>query len=391
MRVQHLSWLLSPAGGGIPRIVFALAASQRGLGVDARVLGIADPAAPPVDTRGVPHAEFAAKGPVGLGYAPALGAALRADAPDLLHLHGLFTWPSGAARRWRRGTGRPVVVSPHGMLEPWALANSTWKKRLFSWLVENDNLRGAACLHACGPEARNFRRLGLRNPIAVLPNGVDFAGMPAPMPRAAFDGLFPAAAGRRLLLFLARIHPKKGLPHLLGAWAALKAEGRLGPDGWLLVVAGPDQLGHAAEVMARARALGLERDVIFTGPLHGNAKWAALSAAEAFILPSFSEGFSVAVLEAMAFRLPVLLTRQCNFDVEAIGAGLLCEPDATSVATQLRTFLELGEKGRRALGERGRREIEERYTWPTIARNMVQVYAWLLGSGERPSCVELKA
>jgi len=392
MRVAHVSWLLSRAGGGIPPVAFSLAAAERLQGLDARVLGVRDPTAPPLPAPSVPRAVFPSIGPVALGYAPALAAAIRDDPPDVLHLHGLFTWSSRITRGWGRRSEGPVVVSPHGMLEPWALANSAWKKRLFWHLVERDNLRGASCLHGlCLPEARNFRSLGLRNPIAIIPNGVDLLEMPSPLPRAAFDALFPVAAGRRSLLFLGRIHPKKGLLHLLDAWATVKAEGRLGPDGWLLVVAGPDQLGHASEVQARTRAHGLEQDVIFTGQLHGEAKWAALSAAEGFILPSFSEGFSVAVLEAMAFRIPVLLTRQCNLDVEALGAGLLCEPDASSVAKQLRSFLALEEKGRRMLGEKGRRAVEERYNWQAIARDMGNVYAWLLGAGQRPSCVEVSA
>lgn len=392
MRVRHLSWLLSSAGGGIPPVIFASAAAQRALGLDARVLGVADRASRRVEAGGVPYAALPARGPMKLGYAPSLAAVLQNDPPDLLHLHGLFTGVSHAALRWRRRTGRSLVVSPHGMLEPWALANSGWKKRLFRFLVEDENLRRASCLHAlCAPEAGNFRRLGLTNPVAVLPNGVDLARVPAPPRRSVFDGLHPVVAGRRLLLFLARIHPKKGLLHLLDAWAAVKAEGRLEPEGWLLVVAGPDQLGHAAEARARAGALGLEHDVVFTGPLQGEAKWAALAAAEGFVLPSFSEGFSVAVLEAMAFRLPVLLTRQCNLDVEALGAGLLCEPDAFSVATQLRVFLALGDGDRRSLGEKGRKAVEARYTWPTIARDMGEVYAWLLGSGRRPPCVEVVA
>jgi poly(glycerol-phosphate) alpha-glucosyltransferase len=278
------------------------------------------------------------------------------------------------------------------MLDPWALANSAWKKKLFSWLVEDDNLRSAACLHAlCQPEVENIRRLGLCNPVAILPSGVDLEQFPPPAPRACFDHLFPTAAGRHLLLFLARIHPKKGILLLVDAWAALKAEGRLARDGWLLVVAGPDQLGHRAQVDERILALGLGRDVLLTGPLSEDAKWAAFSAADGFILPSSSEGLPLGVIEAMAFRLPVLLTRQCNVDAEALGAGLVCEPETGSIVKQIRVFLELGDKDRRAFGDKGRAAVEERYSWQRIAPNMVEVYSWLLGSGRRPSCVEVIA
>jgi glycosyltransferase involved in cell wall biosynthesis len=386
MRVEHVSWLLSAAGGGIPPVVFSLAGAQRTLGIDARAAGVADPSARPLDSKGVPHVECIAKGPLALGYAPGLRDMLSEHQPDLVHLHGLFTWPSNAVRHWRRDTGRPVVITPHGMLEPWALANSRWKKDIFYRVVEDDNLRRAACLHAlCEPEVANFRRLGLRNPIVVLPNGIDLSAMPPPASRATFERCFPAVGGRPVLLFLGRIHPKKGLLHLLDAWAKV-----MPPKEWLLLVAGPDQLGHTSEVQARARDLGIERHVLFTGPLHGDAKWIALSGAQGFILPSFSEGFSMAVLEAMASKLPVLITRQCNLDVEALGAGLLAEPDAASVGDQLRSFFALGEDDRRALGERGRRAVEERYTWSTIARRMVDLYQWLLGAGNRPPHVDVE-
>jgi poly(glycerol-phosphate) alpha-glucosyltransferase len=392
MRAGHLSWLLSSGGGGIPPAIFGLAAAQRGLGIDARVQGVADGSAPAANSRGVPHEEFRALGPLGLGFAPGLEGRLRIDPPDLVHLHGLFTWPSHVARRWRRHTGRPVIVSPHGMLDPWALANSAWKKKLFSWLVEKDNLRGAACLHAlCPPEVDNLRRLGLRNPVAILPNGVDLDQLPRPAPRAAFDRLFPRAAGRRLLLFMGRLHPKKGILRLLDAWATSKIDGVFAPEGWLLVVAGPDQLGHRAQIERRILALGLESDVLLTGPLSGDGKWMAFSAASGFVLPSSSEGFPVAVLEAMAYQLPVLLTRQCNIDAEALGAGLLCEPDAVSIANQLRIFLALRDEDRRSLGEKGRVAVEQRYSWRSIAPEMVEVYSWLLGAGRRPSCVEVMA
>lgn len=381
-RVAHLTWLLSRNGGGIPPVVFALARAQRELGLAAAVAGVADPGAPPLAEATVSRAA----GPRALGLAPGMAAALAALAPDLVHLHGLFTWPSQVARAFGRRTGRPVVVSPHGMLEPWALARSAWKKRLFRALVEDDNLRRAACLHAlCAAEAESLRRLGLANPVAVVPNGVDLPG-PADG-GAAFRAAFPFAEGREVLLFLGRVHPKKGLAHLVDAWAEVRRE-RPPLREWILAVAGPDQLGHAAEIAGRAAARGVADDVRLVGPLHGALKESALAAAAAFVLPSHSEGLPVAALEAMAARLPVLVTRQCNLDVEAFGGGLLAEPDAASAARQLHALLDLPAADRRAMGERGRREVEARYTWPRVARDLAGVYGWLLGRGPRPACVE---
>ncbi len=382
--IAHLTWLLSPRGGGIPPVVFSVATAQRSSGHEVRILGVHDPGA---DALGE-AVTSSAVGPVSLGWAPSLSRALAEAGADVLHLHGLFSWPSHAARMWGRRTGRPVVISPHGMLEPWALAHSAWKKRVFRWVIEDDNLRRAACLHAlCAAEARSMRAIGLRSPVAVVPNGVDL-----PIDRNVLAGAFerrhPATMGRRCLLFLGRIHPKKGLPHLIHALAAAR---RLSPRAmadWILIVAGPDQNGHVREVGRLVKELALDRDVLFTGPLHGREKEEALAGASAFVLPSFSEGFSVAALEAMAFRLPLLLTRQCNLDVEAFGGGILADPDADSVTRQLLHLFELSAVQLREMGERGRREVEARYTWPRVARDLLDVYSWVLGENARPACVE---
>ena len=384
MRLAHLTWLLSPRGGGIPPVTLALADEQRRSGHEVRVLGVEDPAAPGAPGTGELHP---ALGPVALGLAPGLRRALDRGADEVLHLHGLFTWPSQVARGWGARTGRPVVVSPHGMLEPWALANSAWKKRLFRFLIENRNLARATCLHAlCNEEAANFRRLGLRNPVAVVPNGVTLEDVPAIPDRSALAKTYPELAGRRVLLFLGRLHPKKGLLHLVDAWHTLRDDRAL--RDWVLLIAGPDQVGHAAEVDARIRSLGLGHEVRLVGPAYGEAKQAVLAAADGFVLPSFSEGFSMTVLEAMAWRLPVVISRQCNLDVEAPGAGLLCEPEAGSVAERLRGLASLPEDERRAMGARGRAEVERRYTWPIVAAQLVEVYRWLLSGGKRPDAVE---
>lgn len=383
MRVVHLSWLLSHAGGGVPPVVFAVAREQRRLGLQAEVLGVQDRWAAPLGGASVARCV----GPVAWGWSPGLRAALFRSAPDLLHLHGLFTWSSVLASGWAASPGHPSIVTPHGMLEPWALQNSRWKKRLARVFVEDRNLRRARCLQAlCPAEAANLRKLPVRNPIAVVPNGVDLAEIPSSRDRGALGVAFPAIGGRRVLLFLGRIHPKKGLLPLVEAWGRLRARGAV--RDWVLLVGGPDQRGHRAEIAARVEALGLQGEVILAGPLYGPSKQAALAGASAFVLPSYSEGFSMAVLEAMAWGLPVVISRPCNLDVETPGMGLLCDPDAASIADALGILLESSDGERSAMGARGRGEVERRYTWPRIAKQLAQLYRWILGGGERPGFVE---
>ena len=322
----------------------------------------------------------------GFGLSPQLSSMVWRSDADLIHSHGLWMWSDRVASLAARGLGVPHVISPHGMLEPWAMANSARKKQLMWRLFQGRALREARCLHAlCEAERVSMRVLGLTNPIAVVPNGVnvtEFDDLPA---KTEWEAAFPIAKNRHVLLFMARLHPKKGLVPLLGAWQKLA---RQFPD-WILAIAGPDEAGHRAELEAIVAAQKLENSVIFAGMLDGEKKRAALRRADAFVLPSFSEGFSIAILEAMCCALPVLLTPECHFpDAVLKGAAIECAPREDSLETGLRELLEQSDGARAAMGARGRDLVAQKYSWQSVARQWKQVYQWCAQNGTAPAFVE---
>lgn len=385
MRAALLTPWLGRRGGGIAVVVHALGAALSDEGVEVSLHGVAaDGEDVPMRSKRLPVHLARRYGPAAFGFAPGMQAALAAEAPDLVHAHGLWMYPSLASLSWSRRTRRPVVISPHGMLDPWAVGRSAWKKRLAGLLYEDAHLRRSACLHAlCAAEAEALRGFGLDNPIAVIPNGVE-------LPRAVRnDAAEPAVArpeGRRTLLFLGRIHPKKGLVQLLHAWAALSADLRHQP--WRLVIAGWDQVGHLARLRRLADELGIRGTVQFAAAQFGDAKRATFAAADAFILPSLSEGLPMAVLEAWSYGLPVIMTPACNLpEGFEHRAALRTEADPEHLVEVLRHVLRMPTEDLRAIGRRGRALVEERFTWPRIGREMARVYAWALGDGPRPGCM----
>lgn len=324
----------------------------------------------------IPAHTFPVRGPRIFGYAPGLAEALAQSRPDIVHVHGIWMYPSVVARRWS-GRQRPYVVSPHGLLKPWALRNSYWKKRIAAAMYEDAHLRRAACLHALNAaEAEAFRSYGLRNPICIVPNGTDLQA----------DNPGREAAQGRSILYLGRLHPSKGLRDLLESWAAVSREPAA--QGWSLTVAGWDQLGHRAELERLAERLQVRAHTAFLGPQFGAEKDRCLAAASAFILPSKSEGLPVSILEAWAWGLPVLMTRECNLpEGAAMGAALVMDSTPSGIAAALRRLLAMSDAQRRAMGAKGRSLVEQRYQWRQSGATMVAVYDWLLGKGSRPACV----
>lgn len=385
MKIAHLLSSLSRANGGISESVRRLAQTQAQTnGIDVRVFGLRDrftdedlPAWQPLQTTCLP-----VRGPRAFGYAPQLARALAAFDADLSHAAGLWMYPSVAQAGWARRAKRPYVLSPHGMLDPWALRHSAWKKKLASALFEWRHLERAACLHAlCEAEADAIRALGLRNPVCVVPNGVDLPSGSAP-PRAPWAGRVPAE--KRVLLFLGRLHPKKGLRPLLEAWS------RVRDPAWHLVAVGWDQVGHRAELEAAARALSIADSVTFLGPLHGAEKGAAYAHAEAFILPSFSEGLPMTVLEAWAHARPTLMTEACNLpEGFAAGAAIRIDARAEPLAEQLREFFARSPEERAAIGLRASALAATRFAWARVAADLLAVYRWICGSGPQPGCVRM--
>ena len=304
-------------------------------------------------------------------------------ASDGVHIHGLWESSTLVASSAARRSGVPYVLSAHGMLEPWALANKGFKKSLYAAAFEHRNVAGAACLHALThAEALDYRRFGYTGPIAIIPNGVE--------PDAAADPdlfleQYPQAKGKTLLLFLGRIHFKKGVDLLVRAWSEIAD---LYPDA-LLVLAGPDSEDTLAQVTQTVLRLDLQQRVLFTGMLQTATKWSALAAASYFVLPSYSEGLSVAALEAMSMGVPLILSEQCNLpQVARSGAGWQVETSVQSLVRALQAALGASPNRRRVLRAEAKHLASREFGWASVTERMAELYRWILG-GPSPQTVEL--
>jgi glycosyltransferase involved in cell wall biosynthesis len=300
-----------------------------------------------------------------------------------LHIHGLWESSTALAVYAAHKFRRPFVMSAHGMLQPWALRSKRWKKAVYGALIERPNLRRAACLHALtSAEVDDYRRYGLTNPIAVIPNGVS---PPANIDREAIFRAFPTLRNKELVLFLGRLNRKKGLDILCQAWR--QAVKRC-PDAHL-VLAGPNTDGLGTFLASFAEQLQVRDRVTLTGHLDDRLKWSALAAAKCFVLPSYSEGLSTAVLEALVVGVPVIVTRFCNVpEVETEACGWVIDANVPSLDDALRQALTISERLHDSLSRNARELATRKYGWSRIGSQMTSVYRWL-HEGIPPEDVEI--
>ena len=389
MRLAIVTTSISRLAGGLFQSVRRSALALQSCGVDVTVFGISDPYTEEDYSEWYPIQPNLVKrlGPNSLGFAPTLSKLLLAGNFDIVHQHGIWTAISKSVLDWRNATGRPVVISPRGMLDTWALQNAQFKKRIASALYESSNVMGASCIHALNSsEHESIRKYGYRGPIATIPNGT---GLPNTVESPGLPEWLPND-NRKILLFLGRLHPKKGITELLDAWSILLTNSDSGAKCWRLVIAGWDDGHHLEHLIQKCSKLGLEKDVVFAGPLFGENKDVILRSADAFILPSYSEGLPIAVLEAWAYALPVLKTEYCNlqegFDA---GAALRISLSAQQMAEDIQVFFHMPENEQRKIGKAGRSLVESSYQWSTIAHKQLEAYRWLTNPSliSTPECI----
>ncbi|MFM8886650.1 MAG: glycosyltransferase [Chthoniobacterales bacterium] len=328
-------------------------------------------------------------------YAPELKwlAAEAVGQAEWFHGHGLYVWLNMWLGGEARKRGKPLVYHPQGFFDPWILRRSRGKKRLARWLFEDKNIahvrwwravstkEGEQVRAAVGPDAQ----------IHVIPNGVDLDEVDGPdaarvtsdewrvtsnggasetgdsLPFTRYSAWVKRKRPKRLL-FLSRIHAKKGLDLLLPAWGRLANEF---PD-WELLIVGPDEGGYQATVERMIADCGCSETCWIHPAVSGAEKHALLRTADLFVLPSYSEGFPMAVLEAAAHRIPVVQTDECNFpELTAAGGAWECRPERDAVEMTLRKALTADDAERTERGLRGRELVEKSYSWDQIAEQVL--------------------
>lgn len=310
------------------------------------------------------------------------------SACDIVHIHALWEEVQHQAAVIARRLRVPYVVTPHGMLDPWSLSQSRWKKRLYwAWRLRR-NLAGAAALHYTAEIERDLARaLKIPSPTTILPNGIDltqFASLPV---RGMFRVRHRIPVDTPVVLFLGRLHPKKGCDFLIKGFAkALSRDAEKRSLEPLLVFAGPDANGYRSELESLAIEHGVGDSVLFVGPVYGEDKLAAFTDADLFALISHQENFGIAVVEALAAGCPVLLSDQVNIhdliETERVGWVVKTSAEATAWALQdwLNSFSRDEEMRQRAC------DAAARYDWQAIANSWVDEYQRIVFQSRRLDC-----
>lgn len=282
--------------------------------------------------------------------------------PDLIHLHGIWVPPFHFAAKLAQKYKIPYITAPRGCLEPWSLQQKKWKKRLAMFLYQRSDLKRATMLHATATsEAEQFRKLGFSQEVIESPNGVILPNE-LPMRVTQKDGF-------RRVLFISRIHKKKGLLNLVEAWAKIR------PQGWKIEIVGPDSDAFQRVVEEAIRVHGLEDDFIFTGALMDDDKWMAYRRADLFVLPTFSENFGIVIPEAMYAGLPVITTVGTPWqELQTHRCGWWIDIGVDPLVQALKEAFALSDEERQAMGARGHQLVVKKYTWPAIGKQMVTFY-----------------
>lgn len=374
--------------GGTSVSVTRLTDSLHALGADAKLVAIDYPEFGPPSTLSRASVELlpASWASRNLnGYHPQLKATLTnacTTQPTVLHSHGIWKYSNHCAARVAAKSGAQLVISPRGMLQPWSLEQRALRKTIIWNVADRQHLVSARLLHATSEiERQAIRSIGLSNPVAVIPNGIELPRSELAPHRKAFFDSHPQLSEKHILLFLSRIHVKKGIELLLEVWPSIHGHYR----NWELVLAGPsDEV--SSDVLTALRVMP---GTTYLGPVYGEKRCDAFAAATAFVLPSFSENFGLVIGEALAHGLPVITTDMTPWsELTPRNCGFYIPATADALESALQQLFETPPEVLKQMGERGRTWVHQEFAWERVGSQFLSTYAWLLGQGPRPAWVD---
>ena len=397
MKVLHVIPSVAPVRGGPSHAILAMVKALRSHGIDAEIATTNDngsdlldvPLQQRIEYEQVPVWFFPRFSPAFFsGTAQRVSASIRefafssqltawlwqhVPAYDLLHVHAIFSYSSTTAMAIARKRGIPYIIRPLGQLCEWSLQQSTRKKQIYLTLIERANLNHSQALQFTSQqEQQEVSKLRLKSPSFILPHGLS---IPAPLPDARYKlrQLLKVPASEPVILFMSRLHPKKGLDYLIPAL------GKLAHQRNTFVLAGSGSTDYEAEIDKLLISAGISDRTYRSGFVADEMKDIFLQGADIFALTSHSENFGVAVLEALAVGLPVLVTPGVALAsvVEQYQLGYVVDLDVAAIASTLQHFLNYPQAAKE-MGDRARCLILENYTWDQIASNLIEVYTAIL-------------
>lgn len=392
IKILHNLPGIGKASMGPGQVALNLAKAQHDLGCQTKIwcCGVEDDVSWAAESTGINRSQislFPAVSVLSFTFSKAMLDATKSNAEGfhVVHEHGIWTGCSLVTNALRRRNRIPVVIAPHGSLHKYALERSSWKKKIALLAYENENLRKAACLHATAEaEIDDFRNFGLKNPIALIDNGVPLKSINDSGVAERFLEQFNLPKNRRILLYLSRITPKKGLPIALQAIHQMRDK----LSNWLFVIAGTDEFNHQREVERIVKELGLGEMIRLVGPLYDQNKLDAFAASDVFILPSYSEGAPMVVLDSLAAGVPVLTTKATPWEVLVHNkCGWWVEPSVEGLVDAFRSLSALSSPQLKEMGILGKELIRAQYLWSSQAQKTLDLYNWLLGKGAKPDFV----
>ncbi len=314
-------------------------------------------------------------GTTGWQFSLPMTAALRGNLRlfDVIYIVAIWNYPIAIAAHYCRRYKKPYIISPRGLLYPYATGRKAWKKWPYYQLITKRDLEGAAAIHYTTRDEleRCHSALGLKNTAVVIPNGIDLCEFKDLPSKEKLRQRYPALKDKKVILFLGRINWKKGLDILIEAYSVLAKK----RNDVHLLITGNDEAGYIRKVKKWVRGYGIGQQVTFTGMLTGKEKLEAYAASDIFVLPSYSENFAIATVEAMACGLPVIISNQVGIYKEVSGAeaGVVIETDARQLAGAIENLLDNPGLCKK-MGENGRCLVNEKFRLDKVADDMIMIY-----------------